>query len=104
MVGHVLVDASGLRLLPGRDPADLAATSCLAAAAHLRLRRHAGPGHRQGVPARPDARRAGAQRRAVCRGRLWFSPAAGQRAASRLIDAERRITTLGSTAPRMAAM
>ena len=49
-----------MRLLSGRDPADLVATGRLAVAAHLRLRRHAGAGDRQGVPARPDACRAGA--------------------------------------------
>jgi hypothetical protein len=104
LVDHVFVHAADLRLLPGRHPADLVATGRLAVAAYLRLRRHAGAGDRQGVPARPDARRAGPQCDFVRCRRLWLSPAAAQRPASRHIDAERRIITFSSAAERMAAM
>src|SRR5262249_38054258 len=93
LVDHVFVHAADLRLLPGRDAADLAAAYRLAAAADLRLRRHARAGDRQGVPTRPDARRAGAERAVVRWRRLWLSAVAAQRATPGLIDAERRITT-----------
>ena len=46
---------------------------------------------RQGVPRRPDARCAGAQRRAVCARRVWLSQAPAERAPARLADADRRM-------------
>ena len=49
--------------------ADVAAAGSLGAAADLRVRGHARAADRPHLPSRPDARRAGAQRRLLCRRR-----------------------------------
>ena len=57
---HVPAAAADLRLLPGVDPARLAAGHRLGAAADLCVRGHAGAADRPGLPRRPDAAGAGA--------------------------------------------
>ncbi len=51
-----------LRLLPGGSAAGVVAVGCVAVAADLCVRGHAGADDRQGVPQRPDAAGAGDQR------------------------------------------
>ena len=97
LVDHVFVHAADLRVLPGDDAAGLAAAGGLAAAADLCVRGHARAADRQGVPRRPDGRCAGAQRRVVCRRRVWVPEAPAERPPARLADAVRRISA-GPTA------
>ena len=87
-------DAAGLHLLSGDRAAALAAICRLGVAADLRVRGHAGAVDRPRVSRRPDGRCARHQRRAVHGVICGISCASAQRAATRLIDPERRISLL----------
>ena len=87
-------DASRLHLLSGNGAAVLAATCRLGAATDLRVRRHAGIANRACISRRSDDGGARDQCRPDCGIVCSVSGASAQRAATRIVDPDRRIVRL----------